>query len=134
MSQIWSFRKSSICWGELNTNKCSQRIRFALRCCKRWCSGESEVKLKRSVQFKICLGLLLLCIIGFQFQVTTVDDFFVNPVYICSIVLAILLVIKALGYTCQKCSRNQIVQGFFKYRLPTSKCYNCGHDIDQHRT
>ncbi|WP_166340223.1 hypothetical protein [Pseudoalteromonas sp. MB47] len=90
--------------------------------------------MKRSVQFKIYLGLLLLCIIGFQFQVTTVDDFFVNPVYIGGMVLAILLVIKALGYTCQKCSRNQIVQGFFKYRLPTSKCYNCGHDIDQHRT
>jgi hypothetical protein len=98
------------------------------------CSGESEVKLKRSVQFKIYLALLVLCIIGFQFQVTSVDDFFVNPFYIGSMVLGILSVIKALGYTCQKCLRNQVIQGLYKYRLPASNCYNCGHDIDQNRT
>ncbi|GAA5186122.1 hypothetical protein GCM10025772_01000 [Ferrimonas gelatinilytica] len=90
--------------------------------------------MKRSVQFKIYLGLLILCIIGYQFQRTTVDDFFVNPFYIGSMVLGILLVIKALGYTCQKCHRNQVMQGFYKYRLPSSNCYNCGHDIDQNRT
>ena len=90
--------------------------------------------MKRSVQFKMYLILLFLCVIGYQFQYTSVDNFFVNPLYIGSIVLGILLVIKALGYTCQRCFRNQVVQGFYKYRLPSSNCYNCGHNIDQNRT
>ncbi|TGV20398.1 hypothetical protein E5N72_10110 [Pseudoalteromonas sp. MEBiC 03607] len=90
--------------------------------------------MKRSNNFKVHLGLLVLCIIGFQFQPKTIDGFFVNPFYIGSMVLAIILVVRALRYTCQKCSRNQIVQGFYKYRLPTSKCYNCDYDIDQHHT
>lgn len=90
--------------------------------------------MKRSVQFKIYLVLLILCIIGYQFQHTKVDDFFVNPFYIGSVVLGILSVVKTLGYTCQKCHRNQVMQAFYKYRLPSSNCYNCGHDIDQNRT
>ncbi|WP_234004732.1 hypothetical protein, partial [Pseudoalteromonas sp. T1lg24] len=98
------------------------------------CSGEREVKLKPSVQFKIHLGLLILCIIGYQFQHTSIDDFFVNPFYIGSMMLGILLVIKTLRYTCQKCCRNQVIQGFYKYRLPSSNCYNCGHDIDKNST
>ncbi|RJF36667.1 hypothetical protein D4741_00905 [Pseudoalteromonas gelatinilytica] len=88
--------------------------------------------MKRSVHFKVNLGLLVLCIIGFQFQSITVDGFFVNPFYIGSMVFGFLLVVRALRYTCQKCLRNQIMLGFYKYRLPTSKCYNCDYEIDQH--
>ena len=95
---------------------------------------EGVVKLKRSVLFKIYLALFVVCIIGYQLQVTTIDNFFTNPFYIGSLLLGILLVLKALGYSCQKCLKNQIMLGFYKYRLPTAKCYNCGHDIDNDRT
>jgi undecaprenyl pyrophosphate phosphatase UppP len=92
------------------------------------------VKLKRSLQFKIHLALLVACIIGFQFYRGTIDNFFTNPFYIGSMLVGVLLVLKAIFYSCQKCRRNQVILGWYRYRLPKERCYNCGHNIDNSRS
>ncbi len=91
---------------------------------------EGVVELKRSAALKFYLALFVVCIIAYQRKLTTIDNFFINPLYIGSMLLGILLVFKSLGYSCKKCLKNQIILGCYKYRLPTAKCYKCGYDID----
>jgi predicted RNA-binding Zn-ribbon protein involved in translation (DUF1610 family) len=76
----------------------------------------------------------VICILGFQFQIVRVDNFFVNPFYIGGMLLGILVALKAISYFCPECQKSQIILSPYKYRLPSKTCHHCGYDIDNNRT
>lgn len=80
-------------------------------------------------KFQAVLVALIICIIGFNF-ISINGDFFLNPFYLLSFFVAIILIVKSINYTCSNCGKNQVIRSFLSYRMPKDKCYSCGYPLD----
>ncbi|GIU52662.1 hypothetical protein TUM4438_45920 [Shewanella sairae] len=80
-------------------------------------------------KFQLILISLVLCIIGFNF-ISISGEFFLNPFYVLSFIIAIILIVKSINYKCPDCGRNQVIRSFLNYKLPKKKCYSCGSRLD----
>lgn len=56
--------------------------------------------------------------------------FYKNPLYFSSLFLGGWVVLSSITYFCPKCSKNQIIKGMVRFRLPTDHCWNCGCDLN----
>lgn len=88
--------------------------------------------MKRHSQFKSLLIALLFCIVGFNF-INFHGEFYLNPFYSLSFLVAIILIVKSINYVCPVCKKNQVIRGFLTYKLPNEECYSCGCKLDEKR-
>ena len=84
----------------------------------------------RHKKFQVVLVGLISCIIGFNF-INVNGDFFLNPFYLFSFFMAIILIVKSINYTCPNCEKNQVIRSYMSYRMPKEKCYSCGCSLDK---
>ena len=83
----------------------------------------------RHKKFQAILIALVISILGFNL-IDIGSEFFLNPFYILSFVIAFLLIIKSINYTCPNCRKNQVIRSFLSYRMPKTNCYSCGTKLD----
>jgi hypothetical protein len=85
--------------------------------------------LKRFVKVRVLLVIQIVATLLLQFQVMTVDNFFLNPFYIIGMVNGIFLMFMCLLYNCKSCHKHQIF-GSGSLRIPRERCWNCEKDAD----
>jgi len=85
--------------------------------------------MKKSAAFKRNLVIEICFILAYRF-IDMGGTPFTNPFYLLSMIFGIYIIGSVFGYTCTKCSKNQIFKGFYSYRLPTDHCWNCRHELD----
>ena len=86
--------------------------------------------MKKAAKFKRNLIIEIAFILAYRFiDIEGVP--LINPFYLLSMIFGIYIVGNIFGYSCPKCSKNQIFRGFYSYRLPTDQCWNCNEEIDK---
>ena len=89
-----------------------------------------ENKMKKAKIFKRNLIIEILLILAYKL-IEIEGAPFINPLYLLSMFFGIYIMGSIFGYSCSKCSKNQILRGFYSYKLPKDKCWNCHHEIDK---
>ena len=82
----------------------------------------------RNEKFKLTLFIEIICILMYRFIDLNLDSMS-NPFFWGAIVFGVYTYYLIMGYFCRSCNKNQIMKGFFSYRLPTKTCWNCNEKV-----
>ncbi|WP_157752205.1 hypothetical protein [Shewanella benthica] len=85
--------------------------------------------MKKSVKFKV--ALLIQVLITVFYKLIALKGSTLHDILFWAVMgLGIYIFYMVFGYFCHSCKKNQIMKGFFSYRLPSDTCWHCGEKID----